>query len=148
LESRQSTFRANAADLSRLTFSFEAKRNPFYFIWKILFPTAIFVLLTWSIFWMPVDEVQTALLVSITILLTAVVFGNATDAVLPKLGYRTWLDEFQLGSFLFIVAAVIESITVHGFHLGGETMRAVKVRKILRIVYPLAYAFFCLVLFA
>jgi Neurotransmitter-gated ion-channel ligand binding domain len=133
---------------SRLVFSFEAKRDASYFIWKIIFPTAIFVLLTWSIFWMQVHDVQTALMVSITVLLTAVAFGNVTDALLPKLGYRTWLDQFQFGSFLFIVGTVIETITVYGIHLGGEVARAEKVRKLLRIIYPVSYALFCLVLFS
>jgi len=132
---------------SRLVFSLDATRNPVYFIWKILFPTAVFVLLTWSIFWMPVHDVQTALLVSITILLTAVAFGNVTDSLLPKLGYRTWLDQFQLGSFLFIVSAVIETIAVHNLHLGGDNTRAVKIRKFLRLLYPVAYLLFCAILY-
>ena len=132
---------------SRLVFSVAATRNSFYFIWKIVFPTAIFVLLAWSIFWVQVHDVQTALMVSITILLTAVAFGNVTDSLLPKLGYRTWLDQFQLGSFLFIVATVIEAITVHTMNLDGQTARALQVRKVLRILYPSLYAIFCIVLF-
>jgi hypothetical protein len=131
---------------SRLIFSFEARRIPFYFIWKIILPTAIFVFLTWSIFWMQVHDVQTALLVSITILLTAVAFGNVTDSLLPKLGYRTWLDQFQLGSFLFIVVAVIEAITVQNLDLAGKTDRAVRIRRILRVGYPVGYTVFCVVL--
>ena len=132
---------------SRLIFSFEAKRNASFYIWKLVFPTAIFVLLTWSIFWMQVEDVQTALLVSITVLLTAVAFGNVADSMLPRLGYRTWFDLFQFGSFLFLVATVIETITVYGINLRGEAVRAAKLRKLLRIVYPASYALFCLVLF-
>jgi hypothetical protein len=131
---------------SRMIFTFAAKRNAEYFIWKIIFPTIVFVLLTWTVFWMPVHEVQTALLVSITVLLTAVAFGNLTDALLPQLGYRTWLDQFQLGSFLFMVSTVVEIVTVYGVHRRGDTTRAEKVRTFLRIFYPGAYAFFCLVL--
>jgi hypothetical protein len=131
---------------SRMIFTFVAKRNGEYFIWKIIFPTVVFVLLTWTIFWMPVHEVQTALLVSITVLLTAVAFGNLTDALLPRLGYRTWLDQFQLGSFLFMVSTVVEIITVYGVHRRGDTTRAEKVRTFLRIFYPAAYALFCVVL--
>ncbi|MCE0523359.1 MAG: hypothetical protein LV480_10670 [Methylacidiphilales bacterium] len=132
---------------SRLIFSCEATRNSFYFIWKIIFPTAVFVFLTWSVFWMQVHDVQTALVVAITVLLTAVAFGNVTDSLLPKLGYRTWLDQFQLGSFLFIVSAVIETITVHNLNLGGNATSAVKVRKLLRVLYPAFYLLFCSVLF-
>ena len=139
-------FANTTATYSRLVFSFEAQRNPFYYIWKILFPTAIFVLLSWSVFWMQIDAVQTALIASITILLTAVAFGNVTDSLLPKLGYHTWLDLFQVGSFLFIAVTVIEPITVHHIALGGHGDRAERVRKYLRLGYPLAYALFCLVL--
>ncbi len=132
---------------SRLTFNFEAERNPYYFIWKIIFPTIIFVFLTWSVFWLQVHDVQITLLVSITVLLTAVAFGNVADPLLPKLGYRTWLDNFQLGSFLFMVATVVETIAVYALNLGGETVRAEKARKLLRILYPVAYRIFCLILF-
>jgi hypothetical protein len=140
-------FAQSGVSYSRLIFSFEAARSPHYFLWKIIFPTAVFVLLTWCVFWMQVHDIHTALLISITILLTAVAFGNVTDALLPKLGYRTWLDQFQLGSFLFIVAAVVETITVHGMHLGGESTRAVNLRKYFRLLYPIAYLLFCAALF-
>jgi hypothetical protein len=139
-------FASTQQTYSRLIFTFIARRNADYFIWKIIFPTAVFVLLTWTIFWMPVHEVQTALLVSITVLLTAVAFGNVTDALLPKLGYRTWLDQFQLGSFLFMVSTVVETITVFAIHTRGESVRAEKVRTFLRIGYPACYGLFCLVL--
>ena len=115
--------------------------------WKVILPTMVFVLLTWTVFWMPVHEVQTALMVSITVLLTAVAFGNVTDALLPQLGYRTWLDLFQLGSFLFIVSTVVETITVYGFSKGGKMRRAEKVRTFLRVFYPVSYALFCALLF-
>jgi hypothetical protein len=139
-------FAQTGQSYSRLIFSFDAKRNPLYFVWKIILPTVIFVLLTWSVFWIQVHEIQTALLVSITILLTAVAFGNVTDSLLPKLGYRTWLDQFQQGSFLFIVATVVETISVHGLNLAGRNDRAMQVRKFLRLLYPLAYLLFCAVL--
>ncbi len=132
---------------SRLIFSFEAKRNASYYIWKVILPSIIFVLLTWSIFWMQVHDVQTSLLISITILLTAVAFGNVTDPLLPKVGYHTWLDQFQLGSFLFIVSTIVEAIAVNSLHLDGKTEQAVTVRKYLRILYPVSYGLFCLVLF-
>jgi hypothetical protein len=140
-------FAQTGQSYSRLIFSFDAKRNPIFTLWKIVFPTAVFVLITWCIYWMRVEDVQTALIVSITILLTAVAFGNVTDSLLPKLGYRTWLDQFQFGSFLFIVATVIETIVVHTLQLGGDSARAMKVRKLLRLLYPLAYLLFCAILF-
>lgn len=145
-EALDEPFAHTQQNYSRLIFSFEAARNPFYVVWKILFPTAVFVLLSWSIFWMQIEDLQTALLASITILLTAVAFGNVADSLLPKLGYHTWLDLFQLGSFLFIVTAVIEPITVHHIKLGGDTVRAEMVRKYLRLGYPLGYVLFCVVL--
>ncbi len=132
---------------SRLIFSFEAKRNSGYYLTKIILPTAIFVLLTWSIFFMQVHDVQTSLMISVTILLTAVAFGNVTDSLLPKVGYRTWLDLFEMGSFLFIVSTIIEAITVNALHLDSKTERAVKVRRILRVLYPVTYGVFCLVMF-
>jgi hypothetical protein len=132
---------------SRLIFSFEAKRNSGYYLTKIILPTAVFVLLTWSIFFMQVHDVQTSLIISITILLTAVAFGNVTDSLLPKVGYRTWLDIFQMGSFLFIVSTIVEAITVNGLHLDSKTERAVKLRRFLRVLYPVAYALFSAVMF-
>ena len=131
------------ATYSRLIFTFEAKRNAAYYVWKIVLPVTVFVLLTWSIFFIEVHDVQTALIISITVLLTAVAFGDASDSALPKVGYRTWIDQFEVGSFLFIVATVVEAITVYCLNRSGDNLRAVKVRTAFRFIYPISYALFC-----
>lgn len=131
----------SAPAFSRLTFDMEMKRHPGYYVWKIVLQMGLLVGLSWLVFYMEPQEVQTGLAVSLTLLLTVIAFGITTDSVLPKVGYRTWLDKFGQLCFFMVFLTALENVLV--YHLKvvqGLDRWARRVRVTARFGFPLAFA--------
>ncbi len=130
----------SAPTFSRLTFDMEMKRRPSYYLWKIVLQLTLLVALSWLVFFMEPQEIQTGLAVSLTLLLTIIAFGITTDSVLPKVGYRTWLDNFcQLCFFMVFLTAIENVLSYHLKVVQGRVEGARRVRVAARLVFPLAF---------
>jgi hypothetical protein len=140
-----SFFAPTQKTFSRLTFSVEASRDERFFLFKMIFPTCLFVLLTWIVFWIKVEDVSTSLAVVITLMLTVVAFGISIDSMIPRLGYRTWFDLFQACCFVSIFITGLECIVVYS--VGRRRPEAAeKFRRRSRIVLPAFFLVAALVL--
>jgi hypothetical protein len=117
-----------------------------FFLFKMIFPTCLFVLLTWIVFWIKVEDLSTSLAVVITLMLTVVAFGIAIDSMIPRLGYRTWFDLFQACCFVSIFITGLECIVVYTVARRCSEGVAEKLRRLSRIVLPAFFLVAALVL--
>jgi hypothetical protein len=68
------------------------------------------VAVSWGVLWIPLNDLNSQLLVSVTTVLTLVAFSVAISNILPPVAYLTFYDGFFLLSFLFILLTIGEAL--------------------------------------
>lgn len=115
-----------------------------YYIWKILFPIAMIVVMSWTVFWIDPAEFGTQMGLSATSVLTMVAFIFATTNMLPKLGHFTMLDRYIAWATLFVFVALLQSLATGYLVANGRKAIAGRLDLISRFVFPAAFSAICL----
>lgn len=135
---------------SRVVFAIHVVRNSEYYTYRIFVPLALMVAVSWGVLWIPPDDLNSQLLISVTTVLTLVAFSVALSNILPPVAYLTFYDVFFLVCFLFILSTIGEALIVHAVHRKRGPAGALKIRHVTRRLLPplffviallLAYAF-------
>jgi hypothetical protein len=132
--------------VSRLTLAIDIKREPGFYLWKVLLPLVLIVALSWSIFWMVDERFGARVRISATGILTIVAYQFVAGQNLPRVNYLTLIDKMMVGSFLLLAITVLESYVVSRY-AGDDRERALKIDRAARWVFPLAYAVLILLVF-
>ena len=90
--------------------TFEVERNYLYYIYKLIFPVIFLVLISFSVYWINVKDLESRVTVSIVCLLSLIAYNFVIDEDLPKIGYLTLLDKIILISYVFAGMPTIQSI--------------------------------------
>jgi hypothetical protein len=123
--------------VSRFNFHFEAKRHVDYYVFRILFPLAVIIGVSWVLFFLKdyakrVDAAGANLLLFIA-------FNFAISKDLPRLGYLTFLDTVLISAFLVTAVVLILSVYLRHQEMQGRKSFVAKVDRYVIILYPLAY---------
>src|SRR5271156_7108136 len=125
---------------SHVVFKIHVTRNSAYYTFRIFIPLALMVAVSWGVFWIPADDLNSQLLISVTTVLTLVAFSVALSNILPPVAYLTFYDIFFLASFLFILLAIGEPLVVHAIYNASGRAAAHKARRVTRIFLPVVFA--------
>ncbi|MGI9390861.1 MAG: hypothetical protein ACR2O1_12450 [Boseongicola sp.] len=120
-----------------------AERQVSHYIWKIMFPIALIIFMSWCVFWINPSQFGTQLGLSATSMLTMVAFIFATTNLLPRLGYFTMLDRYIAGATIFVFAALLQSLFTGYLASRERTALALRIDFVSRYVFPLAFIVFC-----
>ena len=90
-----------------------AKRNSSYYIFKVISPIFIILVICWSVFWTSAKELESRLTVTIVCFLSLIAYNYVIDDELPKLAYLTLMDYIILCSYIFAAIPSILSIIAH-----------------------------------
>ena len=101
---------------SHVVFAIHVTRNSAYYTFRIFIPLALMVAVSWGVFWIPADDLNSQLLISVTTVLTLVAFSVALSNILPPVPYLTFYDAFFLICFLFILLTIVEVLIAHTVH--------------------------------
>lgn len=121
----------------RLSFLVKIDRQEGYYIWKIILPIIVIVMLSWIVFWMSEEMLGRRAGVSSTLMLTVIAYQFIVADSLPRFPYQTVLDRFMLASLLAIAATMIINLT--SSRLTQE--RRTTLDRISRVVFPVVYFF-------
>ena len=124
---------------SRLTFTVDVTRQYNHYIWKFLLPLVIIVMLSWTVFWIGPEQLESQMQVSISCVFSVIAFNFITAGQLPRIGYLTVLDLWVLLSYIFVSAGAIENTISHYLISTGRKDFAEKVDQWSRILFPVAY---------
>lgn len=95
----------------RLEISFSISRYSEYWIWNVVLPLQMLLLISLGSFGLDVsDKKAERLTITVTMLLTIVAFKLQLASNIPKLQYLTLLDKLMLFSFFYIGAVSCENI--------------------------------------
>ena len=115
------------------------KRDPGFYIMKIMIPLATIVALSWSVFWMIGDSLADRMSVSFTGVLTVVAYQFIVSDNLPKHVYNDFLDSMVLASFIALTLTIVENIIVHNFCRQKNIKLAAQVDISCQKVFPIFY---------
>ena len=122
-------------------FRFEAERYVTYYIWQVILPLMVVVVMSWAAFWVGRENVGVRIGVATSSILTLIAHRFVLASLLPRLPYMTRLDYFTVGSTLLVFMALI-TVIFTSFLSGKEyDSLAHKVDITARIAFPAIFLF-------
>jgi hypothetical protein len=128
---------------SGYNFTVSTSRYLDYYIWKVILPIALIVIMSWSVFWIDPSHFGTQVGFSATSVLTMVAFIFATTSILPRLGYFTTLDKYIAGATVFVFVGLAQSLSTGYLASRQRTELAQRIDLISRVTFPVSFAIFC-----
>ena len=98
---------------SGLNIAITVERKTGYYIFKVIFPIVLILMICWSVVWIHPRELESRLTITIVCLLSLIAYNFVIDKELPKLEYLTVLDWVILISYLY--AAIPNFLTIASF---------------------------------
>lgn len=129
---------AHAEDFAVFNFYIHARRDPQYFIWRLILPLLVMVVLSWNVFWMFEDS-SSAFSNCIVFLLTVVAFHQIANSMLPVIPYFTFLDSIVFISYGFIIIPTFQVMISSKLEFYGQSKQAAEIRRYCRFVVPIAF---------
>lgn len=131
---------------SRFTFEIRAERITAYYLWKVLLPLCLIVVMSWAVFWIDPAKFGPQIGLSATAMLTLIAFLFATTNMLPALGYFTVLDFFIGGATILVFLAMLQSLITSFLVSSGRAELAVLMDRVCRALFPLVFFVFLILL--
>ena len=96
-----------------LTFAIKAVRRPPFFVWNVVVPQFLFVMLCFPCLLLPHDALADRFSIILALLVTSVTYKSSLSDSLPKMSYLTWLDKYNVLCIMIMVALGLESAIVY-----------------------------------
>ena len=116
-------------------------RKPGFYLWKVIIPLMILVIISWSVFWMAEESLADRISFSLTGILTVVAYQFLISENLPNISYLTLIDAILSLSFVAIALTVAENIIVNWLNMSNLKFMAIKVDRICQFAFPTTYVF-------
>jgi hypothetical protein len=110
---------------SRYDFNISAERIKAYYLWKVILPLCLIVVMSWCVFWINPAQYGPQIF--------------ATTNMVPRLGYLTLLDRFIVFSTILVFLALIESLTTIYLVSKEKKELAMRVDLLSRFVFPIVF---------
>lgn len=117
----------------------DIERDPWYTLRLVGLPVMVFVMLSWSVFWMERSSVGDRMDISFIGILTVVAYQIMFSESLPKISYITVLMSFMIISFLMMCATVAVNLLVAALDNRGRHATGDRVDRLCRVLFPLSY---------
>lgn len=130
---------SRTVSLPALNFKFKARRHAGYYIWKVVIPLTLIVLMAFAVFWIDPAKLGAQVTISTASVITVVAFQFSLGYLLPKISYLTRIDTFILGSTVFVFLALAESIVTSAVAAKKHTAAARKIDMWARWLFPASF---------
>jgi hypothetical protein len=133
---------------SGYAFEFTASRNVQHYMFKVLLPLVLIVMMSWSVFWTDPTNSNSQFSIAVTSMLTLIAYRFAVDTQLPRLPYMTRLDVFFLISTLLVFFSLIEVLVTTILDNNQQTRRAKTIDRYCRVIFPAIFFIASIAIFA
>jgi hypothetical protein len=120
-------------------FQFEAERYVTYYLWQVLLPLSVVVMMSWTSFWIQRSQPGVRIAVATSSILTLIAQRFVLTNLLPRLPYMTRMDYFTVGSTLLVFLALIGVVTAAYLTANNRDRMAKRVDLLARGVFPAAF---------
>lgn len=93
----------------------EIERKSIYYLFKIILPIILILIICWSSVWIDPKEIESRLTITIVCLLSLIAYNFVIDSELPKLEYLTVMDYIILVSYIY--ATIPNFLTILSYNL-------------------------------
>jgi len=125
-------------DYSQVKVDIHIQRNHGYYLTKMLSILALIIACSWIVFWLGVDDLAGRTNISVTLFLAAITFTFVVGSMLPKISYHTYLDQYLIASYIFIVLSILFNLLIHEVSFSEE------LNKWCQIMFPISYTIYSL----
>ena len=139
-------FKPSRTSFSHYKFSVGIQRSLTPFIIKIFIPLIIVVAMSMLTFFLPADELEAQTSLGATSLLSIIAFHFLISGQLPDVGYLTKADTLMIGSYVFILSSLVETVVVNRHFKRGNKIVSQRIDRVCRWLFPLLYCLFIIAL--
>jgi len=126
-------------ELSAFVVTIEMARQSSSMLRDVVFPLAILVILTWSVFWMNRESLGDRMDISFIGILAVVAFQMVVSNILPRISYLTLMSTFLFLNYLILFASVVVNLVVGHLDRSGRAILGDRVDRTCRWAFPSAY---------
>ena len=124
--------------------SLDIERKSGYYIYKVILPILLILMVCWSVVWINPDELESKLTITIVCLLSLIAYNFVIDSEIPKLDYLTVLDWIILISYIYATIPNFLSIITYRFYRSKKTKIISKIDNYSKLYGPTSYIFIVL----
>lgn len=125
-------------EFSELVLTIEAERVALPYIYRLIIPLCMIVIISWSVFWL--RSTSTGRFgVTFTTILTVVAFNFIVTRKLPNVPEITYIETLIGFSFGFLLLVVIENTIVERLTAQSRPESAHRIDRIARTAFPIIY---------
>ena len=135
-------------EYSGYAFEFTASRNAQHYVWKVILPLVLIVIMSWAVFWIDPVTSNSQISIAVTSMLTLIAYRYAVDTQVPRLPYMTRIDLFFLVSTLLVFFSLIEVLVTTILDNNQQTERAKKIDRYCRVIFPVIFTIASVAIFA
>jgi len=126
-------------NLSGIEVSIEIERKTGYYIYKVILPILLILLVCWSVVWIDPEELESKLTITIVCLLSLIAYNFVIDKELPKLEYLTVLDWIILVSYVYATIPNFLSIFLFRLYKKKDANKIEKFTYLSKVYGPSSY---------
>jgi hypothetical protein len=127
------------ANAPGFAFEFTARRYLAYYIWQIVLPLAMVVVMSWTAFWLDTKDVGARVGVATSAILSLIAYRFVLASLLPNLPYMTRMDYLMVGSTLLVLLALIAVLLISLMRQRNREVGAEWLNLWARIGFPVAF---------
>lgn len=120
-------------------FTFTAKRHFSYYLWQMILPQVLIVMMSWAAFWIDPSMTGTQISLATTPMLTLIAHRFLLASQLPRLPYMTRMDNFIMLSTILVFAAFIEVVITSSLAHTNRNELGKAIDRWSRFVFPLIF---------
>jgi hypothetical protein len=121
---------------ARATFTIEVARSYWPYLFKILVPLGIILILAYLVFFVPARELEVAVGLTVTSVLASIAFQLTVADDLPNIGYLVTSDLIFYLCYFLIMTAMVETVYTHNLEKKGRKELADAIERLARYLYP------------
>ena len=140
-------FLPGASGYKGLVYEFEAERYLGFFIWKIVLPLVLIVIMSWAVFWIDPVTHGPQIGITVTSMLTLMAYRVTMGQFVPNLPYLTRLDMFITGSTALVFLALVQEVATIRMVRKKYPDLARRVDRICRKAFPAAFVLMAIATF-
>ena len=124
------------ASLPGFAFEFTAKRYFPYYLWQVILPLSLIVIMSLTVFWIDRTNTGAQIGLATSAILALITYRFILARLLPTLPYMTKMDYLTLGSTLLVFLALIVVIITDTLSRRKHDRLVQNIDKFSRLVFP------------
>ena len=124
---------------SGIEVSIAIERKTGYYVYKVILPILLILMVCWSVAWIVPEELESKLTITIVCLLSLIAYNFVIDKELPKLEYLTVLDWIILVSYVYATIPNFLSIFLFRLYKKNDAYKIEKFTYISKVYGPSSY---------